>query len=434
MEFTITANVLKTFKTFAIIYKLEVEKGKNRKEVICLEIMAKKVVKLTDDEKYEKALQLEASLECLNYDSYRATLCDTIIKIYKDLGDFKDSKERIKNIQKSKEEFLAKAKDYDVKFAEEDKVHTAKVEKERNEKLMKGRVFFFLGMFLFACLMVLAVVFYKSDRYKIFKADTLVKTGNYKDAIKIYTKLKGFGPDSEKVVKLKIESACKKMEAAEELAKEAKKSKKGEDSKKDDDVKKAYEAAINEFKELENYYECEQKKCECELEVIKNGKLKASVTYGYYRWKIVERNDEKGEVLLVKSEPKPYGAYNNKPGDITWAESSIREYFNKDFIKEYFSSTEASHIKESAVLAKDRFDSDTTAGIDTVDKLFFLNDLQARQYAYYLDAYMTDWWLIGPGSSQDKVAFVSNGKVMYDGYVATDKSINCRPAMWVSYK
>ena len=55
MEFTITANVLKTFKTFAIIYKLEVEKGKNRKEVICLEIMAKKVVKLTDDEKYEKA-------------------------------------------------------------------------------------------------------------------------------------------------------------------------------------------------------------------------------------------------------------------------------------------------------------------------------------------------------------------------------------------
>ena len=419
-----TANVLKTFKTFAIIYRLEVEKGKNRKEVVCLEIMAKKVVKLTDDEKYDKALQLEASLECLKFDSYRATLCDTIVKIYKELGDFKDSKERIEKVLKDKEEFLAKAKEFDVKFAEEDKVHTAKVEKERNEKLMKGRVFFFLGMFLFACLMVLAVAFYKSDRYKIFKADTLVKSGNYKDAIKIYTKLKGFGPDSEKVVKLKIESACKKMDEAKAL-----------DKKKNyKESKKVYEAAIDEFEKLENFYECEQKKCECELEVIKNGKLKASVTYGHYRWKIVERNDEKGEVLLVKSEPKPYGAYNKELGDITWAESSIREYFNNEFIKEYFSSTEVSHIKDSAVLAKDRFEAETTAGKDTVDKLFFLNEVQARQYAQYLDAYMTDWWLIGPGSSQDKVAFVSNGEVKYDGYVATEKTINSRPAMWVSYK
>ena len=89
---------------------------------------------------------------------------------------------------------------------------------------------------------------------------------------------------------------------------------------------------------------------------------------------------------------------------------------------------------DTAVIAKDKFDSNTTAGKDTVDKLFFLNDLEAREYAKYLDAFMTDWWLLTPGDSQDKVSFVSNGNVMDNGYIATDRSINCRPAMWVSYK
>ena len=384
--------------------------------------MAKKVVKLTDDEKYEKALQLEESLKCLNFDSYRVTLCDTIVKMYTELGDFKDSKDRIEKILKAKEEYQSKAKEYDVKFAEEDKVHAAKIEKERNEKLLKGRVFFFLGLFLCACLMVLAIVFYKSDRYKIFKADSLVKSGNYKEAIKIYSKLDGFGPESEKVLKLKYESACRKMDAAKKNDKEHKNS------------KNLYQAAIDEFAEIEEYHEAAQKKCECELELIKQGVLKTSVTFGHYRWKIVEKDDEKGEVLLVKSEPKPYGAYNDEPGDITWAESSAREYFNNEFIKEYFSAEEVSHIMETAVMAQDKFDSETTAGKDTVDRLFFLNEVEARKYAQYLDAYMTDWWLIGPGDSQDKVAFVSNGKVMEEGYKANELGINSRPAMWVSFK
>ena len=240
--------------------------------------MAKKVVKLTDDEKYEKAIQLEESLKCLKFDSYRATLCDTIVGIYKELGDFKDSKERLEKVLKDKEDFLVKAKEFDVKFAEEDKIHTAKIEKERNEKLMKGRVFFFLGMFLFACLMVLAFVFHKSDNYKIFKADSLVKSGNYKEAINIYSKLKGYGPESEKVLKLKYESACRKMDAARDLDKEK------------NDSTNMYQAAINEFATLDDFYEAEVKKCECELEMIKKGTLKTSVTFGYYRWKIVEKD------------------------------------------------------------------------------------------------------------------------------------------------
>ena len=389
---------------------------------ICFRIMAKKVVKLTNEEKYEKAIHLEESLSCLKYDSYKATLCDNIVKIYKELGDFKDCKERIDKVLKNKEDFIAKSKAYDIKFAEEDKVHTAKIEKERNEKLLKGRVYFFLGLFLCACLMVLAVCFYKSDRYKIFKADALVKSGNYNEAIKIYTKLKGFGPESDKVLTLKYESACKKMDEAKQLDKEKK------------DSKAKYQAAINEFAEIENIYECEKKKCECELKIIKKGALKDSVTFGHYKWRIVEKNKKTGEVLLVKSEPRLYGAYNNEPGDITWENSSIREYMNNDFLNEYFTTTEAACIKDTEVEAYKRFGSETTPGNSTVDKLFFLNEVQARQYAQYLDTYLTDWWLDCPGDSQDKVAFVSNGEVKYDGYVATEQTINSRPAMWVSYK
>ena len=370
--------------------------------------MAKKVVKLTDEELYDKALKLEASLGCLNFDSYKAQVCDNIIGIYKKLGDFKDCKERIERISKEKEEFLKQSKEYEVKAVEEDKIKVAKIEKERNEKLLKGRITFFLIMFLMACLLVAGILFYKSDNYKIFRAKLYIRSNEYAKAIKIYKNLDGFGPDSEKVNSLQYKSACKKMED------------------------KSYQEAINEFALIEDYLEAQNKKTKCELKMIKDAEVNTSVTYGYYRWRIVEK--EKGKALLVKSEPKPLCWYNDSNEDITWENSKAREYFNSDFIEEYLNPAEASHLVDTAVIANDSFKYKTSAGHDTVDKVFFLNDVQARLYSKYLNYYLSDWWLIGPGETQNKVQFVSYGEVMSEGYYANNRTINCRPAMWVSYE
>ena len=370
--------------------------------------MAKKVVKLTDEELYDKALKLENSLGCLNYDSYKAQVCDNIIEIYKKLGDFNDCKERIEKITKEKEEFIKQSKEYEVKAVEEDKIKVAKIEKERNEKLLKGRICFFLAMFIMACLAVLAVVFYKSDNYKIFRAKLAISSNDYASAIKIYKSLDAYGPDSEKVNSLQYKSACRKM----------------------DD--KLYQEAINEFALVEDYLEAQTKKTECEMKMIEDAEVNTSVTFGYYRWRIVEKKD--GKVLLVKSEPKPLCRYNDGMEDVTWENSRAREYFNSLFLEEYFNPSEVAHIEETSVLAQDNFIYKTSAGHDTVDKVFFLNSAQARLYSNYLDFYLTDWWLIGPGETQNKVQFVSYGKVMDEGFYANNMTINCRPAMWVSYE
>ena len=108
-----------------------------------------------------------------------------------------------------------------------------------------------------------------------------------------------------------------------------------------------------------------------------------------------------------------------------------QELFESDIYQIIDAQTALNFMKDWTLV---QFDSETTAGKDTVDRLFFLNEVEARKYAQYLDAYMTDWWLIGPGDSQDKVAFVSNGKVMEEGYKANELGINSRPAMWVSFK
>lgn len=71
---------------------------------------------------------------------------------------------------------------------------------------------------------------------------------------------------------------------------------------------------------------------------------------------------------------------------------------------------------------------------DTVDKIFMLNGSQAEQYEEILSNYLRDWWLIGPGNSENTAQYVSYGKVMDYGYIVTDTNIHIRPALWVSIK
>lgn len=52
----------------------------------------------------------------------------------------------------------------------------------------------------------------------------------------------------------------------------------------------------------------------------------------------------------------------------------------------------------------------TKAGKDTVDKIFMLNGSQAEQYEEILSNYLRDWWLIGPGNSENTAQYVSYGK------------------------
>ena len=66
---------------------------------------------------------------------------------------------------------------------------------------------------------------------------------------------------------------------------------------------------------------------------------------------------------------------------------------------------------------------------DTVDKIFMLNGSQAEQYEEILSNYLRDWWLIGPGNSENTAQYVSYGKVMDYGYIVTDTNIHIRPCI-----
>lgn len=138
--------------------------------------------------------------------------------------------------------------------------------------------------------------------------------------------------------------------------------------------------------------------------------------------------------------------------DPTWEKSSVREWLNAEFIKEAFSTAEASKITNTEL-------ANRGGDKKTVDKVFLLSDEELLQYTTLsqrkakfteyvknqeimgADSGYGYWWLrtYNPDTrttSDDR--YFKN--VFYDGdvndlgYIATKDDLGIRPAMWVTLK
>ena len=163
--------------------------------------------------------------------------------------------------------------------------------------------------------------------------------------------------------------------------------------------------------------------------------------------------DIKGDrALLVSVYALDCQKYNNQKIDVTWANSSMRNWLNDDFYKTAFSADYQSLILPTSVKTPDNPKHGTEGGTNTTDKVFLLSYEEADTYfesnaarkaspteyakTQGVETISTQncwWWLRTPGVYAVDVCGVHDTGAVDDlGCYVNNDQAGVRPAMWVT--
>ncbi len=194
------------------------------------------------------------------------------------------------------------------------------------------------------------------------------------------------------------------------------------------------------------------------------GDVKAGsvITFGRYpqtesgevkpiEWRVLEVKD--GKAFLLADKGLDAVPYNTKNEEITWKNSSIRQWLNTDFYNTAFNDSEKSRIAITVLKNPDNPKYGTEGGGDTRDRIFLLSLDEAEWYLMYdaerrlnptsyavkRGAYVDErywsswWWLRSPGFDQGDASFVSAvGTLCPSGNYVGNDYYAVRPALWVN--
>lgn len=363
-----------------------------------------KVVAKTEQERYLEAKKLTDAIPCLIRDKEKAEIYESIAKIYEGLGDYEDSSVLCEEAKRKGKQYREQIKEQDEKNKKEKLKDAA--ENESGKGILRKIILSLVLILIIAG--IGGAVYFKTKPGRYARADFYEKIENYEKSYKMFHNLKDYK-----------DSDSRSLESRYEFAVQSKEENKYTDAK-------------DAFRALDDYKESKSLLTELEIDNMKNSEIGTSVLFGEYKWLMVEKETDK--VLLVKSEPINGYAYHDKSENITWAECSLRDYLNAEFMDETFCQQMKDRILETEIVVPDNKQYKTKGGKNTVDKVFLLNDEQAKEYKEILDNYTRDWWLINPGNSQNTAQYVSYGEIMDYGYEVSNKNIYIRPAIWVSIK
>ena len=214
-----------------------------------------------------------------------------------------------------------------------------------------------------------------------------------------------------------------------------------------------------------NIQENEQSDFNEVMKKVKAANVGSIITFGKYEqdnvseekedieWIVLDKTDDKLLVIskcLLDTEI-PFSA-NGKI--MTWEDSDLRNWLNKDFIQEAFSDEEKEKIILHAVENSSNTEFGTNGGGNTEDKVFLLSGNEVEQYfpeneqrlaeatAYAIDRYdsyhypadLVEWVLRSPGESELYTQCVNNdGSIGNDQYIGGSSGY-IRPAMWIDIK
>ena len=155
-------------------------------------------------------------------------------------------------------------------------------------------------------------------------------------------------------------------------------------------------------------------------------------------WRVLERDSD--NLLVVSEKGLDAQPYNDKFVNVAWADCTLRDWLNGEFITKAFNEQEQSMIKES--------DLSNNAGPPTKDRVFLLSIDEARAlfansndrraeptvYATNHDVYTNDnsvwWWLRSHGNYINDAAGVnSDGSINDGGHRVIGKHGCIRPAL-----
>lgn len=178
------------------------------------------------------------------------------------------------------------------------------------------------------------------------------------------------------------------------------------------------------------------------------------------KWRVLHKNDS--TLFVVADQGIDCKDYHTLGADISWEDSTIRQWLNKDFYDSAFSKDEQKAIVKQKIQNKDNSNYGTNGGNNTKDKVFLLSmeevvnqeygfcerdDLkssthmvQVSDYAHAMGAYANSncyqgngwWWLRSSGYTTFHAVYVGcYGLVRLDGdYIdAYDKT--CVPALYL---
>ena len=179
------------------------------------------------------------------------------------------------------------------------------------------------------------------------------------------------------------------------------------------------------------------------------------------KWRVLEVKD--GKALLISELLLDAQPYNKEFKEITWENSSIRDWLNNEFINEAFTQSEQNKINLTYIYNNDNVQYGTKGENNTQDKIFLLSLDEVNKYlpnekqrAIKVTTYAQKrgasvykelccrkyegngwWWLRSPGYDQSTAAVVQydgiiNGTIDGFGLDVTNDDIAVRPALFIN--
>lgn len=391
----------------------------------------KEAIDSMKEENYQKVINLMQSIRCMSPYKDKIDMYHEAAKQFKELSDYRDSQKYVKEcyrlakiteeeikkqIYKDANELKEQAKCADEyklaaeeflkiegyldadKLAKKCELLSAYMEKKAvRKKIIKSIV---------AVLLVVGIYFGIKNPYaKYYLANAYQSVGFYNQAINTYKKI-GTLKDSEERI-----AECRYQKGLDAMAEEDYKN-----------AKKAFAAAGN-------YKDSDQKKVDMEKLYIKNSEIGDTIRIGENKWRILDVQGN--QVLLLKDLALSGMAYNNNPGDITWEQSTLRNWLNTEFLDVSFSEAEKNNIILTNVKNDDNPLYGTDGGNDTQDYIYLLSINELDQYIDLIPDLKSNSWLRSPGNQQNSAAFLSvNGHAMEYGYEASSEEFRVKPVMW----
>ena len=166
-------------------------------------------------------------------------------------------------------------------------------------------------------------------------------------------------------------------------------------------------------------------------------------------WLVLDKKDDRA--LVISKYALDIQEYNDVRRPTIWADSSVRNWLNNEFLNACFSSEEKEKLILSDVPADENPICDTAVGRDTQDYLFLLSIREAKKYfpeygdakaeitGYcrnrgpfeYASGYCA-YWLRTPGEYTDFASYADeNGSIVAKGGGVKIDYIAVRPALWI---
>ncbi len=371
------------------------------------------------------------------------------ITLFDDIKGFKDSNEQTLFCQSRISELKAIAEKERQEQEEKERLEKLKEQQEKEKKAKKEKMIFGIIATILSIVLIYCCVnqFIIIPNNKYEEACALLNNGQYDDA---YLILEEIGK-LDKIKESKYSRALDLIETND------------------------YETAYNLLIELGNYKDSVDIIEKCNIGIygadvwdkIKNVHVGDTYIFGTYEqdnnlsngseeieWQVLAK--EGTRIFVISKYAIDCKPYNTTYANITWEESSLREWLNNGFIEAAFSKEEQAMIPMVTVSPDEKYDSYGKLNSGTQEKVFLLSKQEAWDYfdsnderkcqptdyaisngARKHDNINCNWWLRSRGYAQNYASVVNfHGEIPNVGSRVKPEEfyeVSIRPVLWIEF-